>query len=383
MRTLCAILLMAEARAEESDESAATPPVVVAPSPNMFNPTLTIVGNGLYRWDDRPVVTSDGDRLDNRFGLREVELDARAAVDPFADGLAIIALEAETPGQYELDVEEGYVTVKRLPVWGLEEPPLGLKLRVGRMRADLGRANLLHTHDLPWSYRPLAISEFLGEEGTIGDGASARFFVPFPWDEDSAVEMSLQAFSGGASRITEDGTNAPELVANLRWFRSFADAHSVDLTAILHQGSTTPGNALAAWLVSGEALYKWKPLRQGESRSLVLAGQVLTAHRRAVVENTQQLVQPLGWFAWMQLQPWRTVYVGGRYDDTQTLDDAAVSRRAASGTASWYPSEFLRFRAGYERRFSDLPEEDRRNSVFVDVNFVMGAHPPEPFWVNR
>ena len=98
---------------------------------------------------------------------------------------------------------------------------------------------------------------------------------------------------------------------------------------------------------------------------------------------SSDLVTPMGWFAFAQPQLSRNLYLGVRYDATQSIVDDTLERRAVSGWLSWYTSEFLRFRVGYERRFSDLQSEDGRDSVFAELNFVLGAHPTEPFWVNR
>ncbi|MEK6608188.1 MAG: hypothetical protein AABZ30_11040 [Myxococcota bacterium] len=365
-------------RAEDVDSEA--PPAAAAttaPSANVFNPTITAIGNGVYRWDDRPVLTDDGARIDRRFLLRDVELDMRAAVDPFADGLAIVAFAQEAPDEFAVEVEETYVTIKSLPVRGLEQPPLGLKLRVGRFLTETGRINRLHTHDLPHTQRPLAVTTFLGDEGFAGEGASAQMFVPFPFDDESAVELTAQAVRGGGSAIAAGGTNEPAYVAHLRWFRTFADAHSVDLAGIAHEGALRPDGGARVWLFSADALYKWKPLRGGEFRSFVLAGQAFWAR------TTRGDERPRGWFAWAQVQPLRSIYLGGRYDQTSAVDDDAFRRRAASGYVSWYTSEFLRLRGGYERRVGDLLEENGRDSVFCEINFVFGSHPSEPFWVNR
>jgi len=43
----------------------------------------------------------------------------------------------------------------------------------------------------------------------------------------------------------------------------------------------------------------------------------------------------------------------------------------------------LRFRAGYEHRWSDAAAEDGINSFVAEVNVVFGSHPTEPYWVNR
>jgi len=356
---------------EDAPALAAAP----APSPNVLNPTLTVVGNGLYRWDDRVVLSEDGRRIDKRFWIREAELDMRAAVDPFADGVVIVALEAESPAEYGVDLEEAYVTVKSLPLPVLERPPLGLKLRAGRFLTETGNVNRLHTHDLPWPYRPLVVEEFLGEEGYHGDGASAQVFLP-SFDADSAIELTAQILTGGGSRITENGTNSPGIVANLRWFRAFAGAHQVMLAYIFHEGTTVAGGSQRAFVGSVDGFYRYRPLRGGESRSFVMGGQFFLARLG------EQADVPRGWFAFAQVQPWRPIYLGGRYDDTETLD-ASARRRSASGYLSGYFSEFFRLRGGYEHRFGDAVGEDGRDSVYVDLSFVIGAHPPEPFWVNK
>jgi hypothetical protein len=92
---------------------------------------------------------------------------------------------------------------------------------------------------------------------------------------------------------------------------------------------------------------------------------------------------PFGYFAFAQYQLTFSTYLGVRWDDTATLVDDSARRRAISAYLTWYTSEFMRFRFGYEHRISDLAEEDGRNSAFAELNFIFGAHPPEPFWVNR
>jgi hypothetical protein len=378
---------------EEEEEEEGAQPAPAAVSPNALNPTVTVIGNGLYRWDDRAVL-ADGAAIDNRFNLREVELDLRAAVDPFADAVFILALESEVPGEYETGVEDGYVVIKRLPIPVLDEPPLGLQLKVGRFRPEVGRINLLHLHDLPQMTRPLVTEEMFGEEGYVANGASARVFLPTPFDEDSAVELTGQIFTGGGVAVADGPGDSPAAVGNLRWFRSFAEAHNLDLALVFHFGRTDPGGDRSAYTWGADVLYKWKPLRRGESRSFVVGGQALASQRDFLLEidtdgdGEPDLVEdgeaaPFGYFAFAQVQATRTTYLGARWDDTATIVDDAARRRGISGYATWYASEFLRFRLGYEHRLSDLEEEDGRDSVFAELNVVIGAHPPEPFWVNK
>jgi len=350
-------------------------------SPNVFNPTLTVFGSGLYRFDHRPV-GEEGERIDNTINLREVEIDLRAAVDPFADGVLIVAFESETPGEFEAGVEEGFVTIKRLPIPVLDEPPLGLKLKLGRFRTEVGRINRLHLHDLPHVFRPLVIEEFLGEEGFVGNGASAQVFLPTPW-ESSALELTFQIVAGGGVALADSPPRFPGYVGNLRWFSAIADEHQLDLSLIFHYGRTDEAGDLSATTWGGDFLYKWKPLRGGEYRSFLLGGELLYAKRSFLDESGAVVrTRPFGYFVFAQVQLARSAYLGTRWDDTRSIADDELERRAVSGYLTLYASEFLRFRLGYEHRLRSGDEEPL-NSGFAELTFVFGAHPPEPFWVNR
>lgn len=375
--------------------AAAVPPPQPPPAPvqtrlNVFNPRATVFGNGLLRLDDRKVFLTDGtskQRIDSRFNLREAELDFRAAIDPFADGVVIATLESDVPGEFSVGVEEGYALIKNLPF--LSRPPLGMRLKVGRFRSEFGRFNRLHTHDLPQSTRPLAVQTFLGPEGHAANGLSGRFLLPVPFDEESAVELTLQAFSGGDIAVAP-GTNDPGLLGNLRWSRTFAGVHSADLSAIVHYGHSDPAGRLPVTTYSVDGLYKWKPLRRGEWRSFLLGGQLFFSDRRflpPVHSGADALrartTHPLGYFVFGQYQLSRRLMAGVRWDWTEDIANDARTTMAVQPYVSYYFSEFLRLRLGLEHRWSDLPGEDGRNTALLETNFVFGSHPTEPFWVNR
>ena len=182
--------------------SDAGPPVVAASAPpqvsyNSFNPAISVVANFLARADSRKVFVDGSSRVDNRFNLRETEIDLRVPVDPFADAVLTMSLESETPGEFEAGVEEGYINLKQLPFM---TSPLGLKFQVGRFRPAVGKFNLLHTHDLPTSLRSLPAEEFLGHAGFIQQGVSADFFLPSPWSENTSLNARIQALGGGRHR---------------------------------------------------------------------------------------------------------------------------------------------------------------------------------------
>jgi hypothetical protein len=316
-------------------------------------------------------------------------------VDPYVDGVFILALESEVPGTYEPGVEEFYGTVKSLPVPGWEDPPLGTKLTFGRIRTEFGRNNRLHLHDLPQSNRPLAVESFLGDEGHVANGGSAQLFLPSPGD--TALELTLQALQGGGIEVAQS-PNHPAYLANLRLYVPLGPDHSVDAALIGFYGTNDREGRRQSRVVSLDVLYRWKPAREGEWKSIVVGGQVFAAARHefhedidvdgdGTLETVSDETSPVGGYAWAQVQLSRVAYVGVRADRSDFLnDDDALgirSRRKGQVYASCYFSEFFRLRASLERTWSDDAEEDGLLTFMLELTVVFGAHPPEPFWVNR
>ena len=361
--------------------------------PGALNPAISVVGNFVGRIDDQKVYNSDLDRIDNKVNLREAEIDMRVPIDPYADGVLITSIESETPGKFTVDVEEGYVNIKKLPF--LDHPPLGLKLKVGRFRPAFGKFNVLHTHDLPQTFRSLPTEEFLGTDGFIQNGISANFFIPTPWDAHSSLDATLEFLNGGDIALSPSIRSRNSYLGHLRWFRTFADAHNLELgwSHYFHPS----GNQVASANMDGiDFLYRWKPLRQGEWKSYLIGGEwILAQHSyanalepadvaRAIAEGLQPGTgKPKGYSIFTQWQFDRRKYAGVRWDQTDTVFNPSLQRRSLTTYFSYYFSEFLRFRVNYEHRWSDLFTEDGRNSVFLELNWVFGSHPPEPFWVNK
>jgi hypothetical protein len=350
----------------------------------VLNPAVTVVGNFLWRLDDRKAYADSGERIDDKANLREVELDLRAAIDPYADGVCIIALGSEVPGQYEADVEEFLINVKSLPLSFWETPPLGTKIKIGRMRTEFGMNNRLHLHDLPQSDRPLCVEAFLGEEGHIANGLSLTSFLPSPGD--TALELTLQALQGGGAPVALDRDHFAYL-ANLHLYVPLADEHEVNVGLIGFYG--TNNDCARSRVGSLDAFYRWRPARQGDSWSFVLGGQLFASRYEfredlgSGITGPVESTRPLGYTVWAQYQLSKPLYAGVRWDLTDQLTDDTIQRKRITPYLSYYLSEFFRVRASYEHLWSDLPAEDRRNTFLLELNVVFGSHPPEPFWVNK
>jgi hypothetical protein len=368
---------LAETEKKQAQTTSANPATVL-------NPRITVIGDFLWRFDDRKVFVDNDPaepRIDDTINMREVELDLRASIDPYVDGVAILSVESGFPGDFGVSVEEFYGVIKSLPLPFWETPPLGTKIKLGRFRTEFGLNNKSHTHDLPQSDRPLVIEEFLGFEGQVANGISTQSFLPSPGD--TALELTLQVLNGNSAPVAEQ-VNRLSYLANLNWYLPLADDHSLNVAAIGFYGVGDHDLGHQSRVASLDVLYKWKPARQGEYQSFLLGGQMFYgSHEFVDALGAGQRTHPFGYFVFAQLQLSSRLYAGLRWDHTEVLTDHDTWRRKISPYLTWYTTEFFRVRFTYEHLFSELPDENRRDSFFVEVVLVFGAHPPEPFWVNK
>ncbi|HZE99398.1 MAG TPA: hypothetical protein VE981_20505 [Planctomycetota bacterium] len=371
---------LAESEKRQSQTTSANPFTVL-------NPRMTVSGDFLWRADDKRVYVDNNplkppsDRIDDTVNMREVEMDLRASVDPFVDAVAVISVGSEIPGQFDVEVEEFYAIVKSLPLPSWETPPLGTKIKVGRFRTAFGLNNISHTHDLPQSDRPLVVREFLGEDGMVANGIATSSFLPSPGD--TALELNLQVLGGGNSNVAED-RNRLSYLANLNWFVPIADEHSLNVSAIGFYGVDDHDAGHQNRVASLDLLYKWKPLKQGEYNCFLFGGQMMYAsHEFTDPLGAGERTHPFGYTVWAQYQMFASLYAGVRWDQTDMLTDDTMHRKQVSPYLTWYTSEFFRARFTYQHTWSDNPVEAGLDSFFVELVVVFGAHPPEPFWVNK
>ncbi|OGU28690.1 MAG: hypothetical protein A2X67_09105 [Ignavibacteria bacterium GWA2_55_11] len=357
-----------------------------ATTPIVFNPRTTAFLNFSARMDDRAVFDEEGiAEISNKMFLRSVELDLRAPVDPYAEGIIILAVEDEAGTGFALDPEEAYGIMKRLPI--LESAPLGLKLKVGKFRAPFGQNNRLHMHDLPWTTRPLVVSKFLGtehgdffESGYNPTGVDLDFFLPTIIPGTTA-EMNIDMLRGGEIGLTQGhGGDQPAWLAHLTVSADWSNEHLLVLGA---SGYHNYGIATTS-MVGVDVLYKWSPSERRDSRSFVVGGEAFSGWHAFPNSGLGTVTMtPTGWFGYIQYQLSYSLYAGIRVDRVEEPADESKRTQALSAYISYYTTEFLRIRVGVDHRQSDLQTLDELTTANLEINFVFGAHPTEPYWVNR
>lgn len=338
-----------------------TPPPAPPPptSANAFNPRITAFGDvfATVGLDEHGVMPG------STFWLRSLELDLRADVDPFAKAVAVLAVHREPPEleghEHEEEAEEAheeehahaaFAVVPEEVYVDLVALPAGLSARIGQFRQPFGVTNRAHPHDWPWPAAPLPLEATLGEEGLADVGAVVEWRVPNPW----RVGLTLTAGAlSGAPLDPEGETAIPAWIGRAELFQQWGR---------LELGLGASGYGLLSDRVQGaDLMLRW---RASSWRSVVLLAEAFQA------VDDGQAGDP-GWTASLQLQPTRPLYWGLRVDH--------MGEEWRYGTwLSAYTSEFLRVRAGA------LTDEAFSTTTFdVQLTFVWGSHPVEPYWVNR
>jgi hypothetical protein len=383
---------LAAARGVAGTEAPATEPVSAgAPGGSVFgqgnllNPEITAF------FDIGGSVSTEGDGAgQNRFNLREVELDFRGAVSPRADAVLILAVEeeiereaGETEIHHHFDVEEAYLDFHTLT------EDLGLK--AGQFRGNFGRNNLLHTHDLPQITRPMAVQAFLGPGGMRTLGTSLSWIVPNPWDRYIELTTDVVNADGGEESPILGGANAenPAVVGHLKLFEDVGETGSLELGASYLWGRTGVHKDSTGLLLGLDATYLWRDPERPDSRSLLAQGEFFWSDTDfedggdSVVNHSR-----MGGYAFVQYQPAQRWYTGLRFDYTEFPDLSERDRNDAdwgiSPYVSFYLNEALRLRLEYQYNSIEIRGvRDEESALMLAATFYIGAHPPHPYWVNR
>jgi len=353
---------------------------------NQMNPSTTLF------FDGGGSVSSRGEnKALNRFNLREVEADFRAAISPSADGVVILTWEEEIAQDRNgdintdrgVDIEESYIHFHSLPH--------DLSLKFGKFRNVFGANNVLHTHDLPQVDRPLAIRSFLGPEGLLTTGASLSWIVPNPWDKYIEATVQVVNSDGGDGSPILGGPNAdnPAIVGHVKYFDDLTETSSLEIGSSYLFGSTSRDSDFDANLFGLDVTYRWVDPDPSRFHSWVFQSELFWAKNdidRGLFRSHRN--SSFGAYLFGQYQLNRNWYAGLRADYTEFPNSQTRSTGdsdyALSPYLTWYVTEFLRTRLEYQhRRFDRYEGAGSEDVVFLQVTGVIGAHPPHPYWVNR
>ena len=334
--------------------SIAAAAAAAAGSGKVFNPDMSVNGNFVGIGGKNP--NSD----QPAFNLSEVEMAFQAVVDPYAR--ADFFLSAGPEG---LDVEEGYVTFNTLPG--------GLLFKGGKMRAQFGKVNTLHTHALPYVDRPLVTQNLVGgEEGISEPGVSLSKLI-----QNSAVflEATGEAYYGNSEVFASSERSKLTYVARLRAYRDITEGSNLDVGGSYAYGpaGAVPESFAAedtsTELIGFDATFRYRPLRRAIYRRFQARTELVWSRPKAAGRIGDR---SFGYYGLGEYQFARRWYAGARYDRSAQAFDHTLVDTGGSFFLTYWPSEFSQVRGQYRR--TSYGDGVKANEFLFQLNFSIGAH---------
>jgi hypothetical protein len=320
----------------------------------VFNPDIAVIGNFLGAAGENP------NRAQPAFGLNEVETSLQAIVDPYAR--ADVFLSAGPEG---LEVEEGYVTFNTLPG--------DLLLKVGKMRAQFGKVNTMHSHVLPWTDRPLVTQNLVGgEEGISDPGLSISHLIHNPF---MFLEATGEAYFSDSEVFQSSERSRLSYVGRLRAYRDLTEGTNLDVGGSFAYGPNDAaplaqiGADLRRRLFGFDATFRYRPLRRAIYRRLIARTEFVWSQPRAVRRNGDTA---MGFYGSGEYQFARRWFAGVRFDRSGQAFDPSIVDKGGSILLTYWPSEFNQVRGQYRHiRYGD---GNRGNEFLFQFLFSIGAH---------
>lgn len=403
-RELGRITAEARGRGRRAERGAGGPQATVqGPTNPTLLPNISSIGDLIFDLSPDGSTQEDGDR----FEVREVELGVQASVDPYFRADFFFGVHGEG-----IEIEEAYLSTLALP-WQTQ-------VRLGQFLLPFGKQNTTHRPELHTIEHSRVVQEFLGGEGTRGVGIwGSKIFAPLGFYQ----ELQGAVVDGFGTEALEEGdiaSGADELVTDepankrlsglgyvvrLRNYWDLTEAANVELSGSLVTGrrpvaiacesggieEPCPGDVTAVNARQGVAgvdlTYRWRPLQQGLYRSLILQAEWM----RQINPETELPAAPAGGtitidgarksfdgaYLFGRYQLTRRTYLGARFDWLQEPEEPGQSLTAVSAFLTFYPSEFSKMVAMFER--VSPPNEKAINRIVLQTTFAVGPHRPHPF----
>jgi len=348
-------------------------------------PDISVVGDFIADASPRGSTQEDGTRL----GVRELEVAFQAAVDPYFRGDVFLGISDEEG----IAIEQAYLTATALPAQ--------LEARLGRFLMPFGKQNTTHRHDLHAIEYPYVIQSFFGPEGLKGTGIYlSRVFAPFGFYQEVIATAVDRFGERDESLVTREPANRKlgglGYSARLRNYFDLSQAANVEVSfsgitgkreqPMLELPSDDPdGEPLNGYnqrqsVVAVDVTYRWRPLQQGLYKSFILQGELMQQRNPDV--TIPELLGPtgdrVGGYAFARYQIGRRSFLGARYDFVDAESSADGNTTAASGYYEFFPSEFSKLVAGYERYMAGGGAKGI-NRLILQAAFSLGPHKPHPF----
>jgi hypothetical protein len=285
--------------------------------------------------------------------LNEAEMSFQAIVDPYAR--ADFFLSASPDG---LEVEEGFLTFPTLPG--------GLLMKVGKMKAQFGKVNTMHSHTLPWVDVPLPMKNLLGgEEGLNDSGISVSKLILNPV---LFLEATGEVYNGNNGLFKGDKRGDLTYVGRLRGYRDVTESTNLDVGTSFAYGHNDAGPDFTTRVYGIDATLRYRPLQEALYKKAMLRTELFWSRRDQPILDGKAF----GAYVSGDYQLTRRLFAGARYDMSDRATNASLRDKSASLLLTYWPSEFSQIRGQYRR--TRYAEGVAANEILFQFLFSIGAH---------
>ncbi len=314
----------------------------------IFNPDMAVIGNffgaaGKNEIENRPALS-----------LNEAEFSFQAIVDPYARADFFVTMSPE-----EVGVEEGFLTLTALPG--------GLLAKVGKMKAQFGKTNTQHPHQMPWIDQPLVLTNILGsEEGLNDSGLSVSKLIMNPW---FFLEATGEVYRGDNATFRSYTRSDLTYLGRLRAYHDLTESTNIDVGTSFATGRNTLGETSRTRLFEFDATLRYRPLRRAIYTRLLARTEFMWSRASAEAEETRDA---FGMYSGGEYQFARRWFAGARYDYAERALDPSLNDKAGSLLLTYWPSEFSQVRGQFRR--TRYAEGTVGNEFLFQFQFSIGAH---------
>jgi hypothetical protein len=312
----------------------------------IFNPDIAVIGNFVGAAGKNDVEPMPA------LQLNEAEVSLQAIVDPYAR--ADFFLAASPDG---LEVEEGFVTFPTLPG--------GLLAKVGKLKAQFGKANTQHAHVLPWVDQPLVVRNLLGGEGFNDSGISVSKLILNP---AIFLEATAEVYQGNNDLFTSHKRGNLAYLGRLRGYRDITEATNLDVGASLTYGHNDAGPDFTTRVFGLDATVRYRPLQRALYRRVIGRTELMWSRRGEALGD----VRSFGMYGSLDYQFGRRWFAGARYDWSERAYDSSLTDKGPSLLLTYWPSEFSQVRGQFRR--INYAEGTTANELLFQFLFSIGAH---------
>jgi hypothetical protein len=313
----------------------------------IFNPDIAVIGNFVGAAGKNEVNPIPA------LNLNEAEVSFQAIVDPYARADFFLAASPEG-----LEIEEGFLTFPTLPG--------GVLMKVGKMKAQFGKVNTLHSHTLPWVDAPLPIQNLLGgDEGLNDAGVSVSKLIMNPV---LFLEATGEIYNGDNTLFKSHKRSDLTYLGRLRGYRDVTESTNLDIGTSFVYGHNDADADSTTKVFGVDATFRYRPLRRAIYKRFIGRTELFWSRRAEPLATTKAF----GAYVSGDYQFARRWFAGGRYDFSDRAHDSSLRDKSGSFLVTYWPSEFSQIRGQYRR--TSFAEGLKSNEVLFQFLFSIGAH---------